>query len=257
MFNLLDAYFVRLAKWRIFRALLILMLAGGILVGIILRDKMVVYQIPFFLGCFIFPIYVGIVIGLFNYPIFTNGTIRNQLAVGHKRKNIFFADWLTTNFFALVLFLLFAAGVLVTAKIFDAPGNVCWDKVFIGILLTSLQIVLFTTITQLFCVVLKGVKSFLAIYLVNQILIVASLGAMSFEKIPKVLLYFCPSVVCLNLNYYEIPTNPLMSMGNGIEISESLGRMTFEFLPAAGALILEITVVYIIAALYFRKTDLN
>lgn len=257
MINLLDAYFVRLAKWKIFQVLAALMLAGGIFIALFMRDKMMVYEMPFFMATLLFPVYIGIVTGVFNYPLFTNGTIRNQLAVGHKRGNIFIADWLVTNVFAVGLFLVFTLGNLVMAKILDAPGDVCWNKIYIGIVLSSLQIILSTTITQLFSVIFKGVKSFIAIYLGNQILLLMGVGAMTLEDIPKAVLYFFPSVVCLNFQYFNIPGNPLMGGANGLEVAESLERMSFEFLPAAGAAILEIAVVFIIADLYFRKTDFN
>ena len=259
MLKLLNAYFSRLAKWTIFRILMLLMLAGGIALVFFMRKQPVVFQVPFFAANLIFPHYIGVVIGLFNYPFFTNGTIRNQLAVGHRRSSVFFADWAVSNAFSVALYLILSLSIYVTAAIVCDTGVIAWRSVAEGLILCGLQVMLFATITQLFCVILKGVKSFLAIYLGNQILVVAGIGIMTLEKIPKAVLYFFPTAVSMNLNCFKDSgaANPLMEGANGIRTAASVSAMTFDFLPAAGAVILEIAAVYLIGVLYFRKTDLN
>ena len=81
MFKLLGAYFSRLSKWLIFRILLLLMLIGGIGGALLMRKIPGAWNMPYMMAYLMFPHYVGVIIGLFNYPLFTNGTIRNQLSV--------------------------------------------------------------------------------------------------------------------------------------------------------------------------------
>lgn len=255
MLNLFNAYFSRLAKWKVFHILMFTMLAGGIAIAMVSRKHQFVFQLPFTAAGIIFPIYIGVVTGLFNYPVFTNGTIRNQLAVGHKRSHIFFADWAASNVFSIVLYLILAVSIDVVAAIDGtAAGDVSWKNVISGLVISSLHIMLFTTITQLFCAMLKGVRSFLAIYLGNQLLVLAGAAIMTVEKVPKAVLYFFPTVVTLNLDCFDTASalNPVTE-----GIAASADALTFQFLPAAGAIILEIAVVFLIGTLYFRKTDFN
>lgn len=259
LLDLLNAYFSRLIKWKIFLILMLIMLAGGILIPVVLHDEPMIFQIPFMVSYLIFPHYIGIVIGLFNYPIFTNGTIRNQISVGHKRSRIYFADWASSNAFSVVLYLILSLSLYGTAALVSDTDHISWQNVLSGVVLSALLIMLFATITQLFCVILKGVKSFLAIYLGNQLFVLAGIGLTCLEDVPKTLYYFFPTVVCLNLNCFDTPSaaNPLLDSSNGLPAADSMMNMTFDFLPAAGALLLEIAVVYLLGLLYFQKTDLN
>ena len=92
MSKLLRAYFIRLGKWNIYWILMAFMFVCGV-VGTLLFGKQIAFQIPYTISCLIFPQYIGLVIGLFNYPSFTNGTIKNQIVVGHSRNNIFIANF--------------------------------------------------------------------------------------------------------------------------------------------------------------------
>lgn len=259
MLKLLNAYLNRLFKWHIFRILMAVMLALGVALGFIFRELLIVYQIPVIASSLIFPIYIGVIIALFNYPFFTNGTIRNQITVGHKRSSIFFADWVASNVFAVILYLILTLGVLGTAAITGDSSLVNWENIVFGIIVSSLLVMLFATISQLICVMLKGAMSFLVNYLGNQIILVAAMGAMAIEGIPKALLYFIPSVICMNLNYFNdasVP-NPMFDASEGMSVASSISAMTFDILPAVGAVILEIAVVYLIGNLYFKKTDIK
>ncbi|MBQ1371812.1 MAG: hypothetical protein IIY70_02660 [Oscillospiraceae bacterium] len=216
-------------------------------------------MLPTLCSVMIFPHYIGIVIGLFNYPIFTNSTLRNQLAIGHRRSQIFLADWAASNVFAVSLYLLLSLSIYATAAVVSTPEIVAWDNVLFTLVLSTLQVILFTTVAQLFCVILKGVKSFLAIYLGNQLLALAGIGLMAVEHIPQALLYFFPTAICMQTNCFRDPTlvNPLLDEANGLSIAASTSAMHFDFLPAAAAVLLEIAIVYLIGLCYFRKTDLN
>ncbi len=259
MLKLVNAYFNRLFKWRIFQILMAVMLVMGVVLGLVFRELLIVYQIPVIASSLIFPIYIGVVIALFNYPFFTNGTIRNQITVGHKRSSVFFADWAASSVFALVLYLILSLSILCTAAIAGNSNMVCWENIVLGLVISSLLVMLFATISQFICVMLKGAMSFLANYLSSQILIVIAMGVMSFDGTPKALLYFFPSVVCMNINYFSdasVP-NPILAASEGMSISETIASMTFDPLPAIGAVILEIAVIYLIGMLYFRKTDIK
>ncbi len=259
MLKLLNAYFNRLFKWRIFQILMAVMLVVGVVLGLVFKDHLFVYQIPFIVSSLLFPIYIGVIIALFNYPFFTNGTIRNHITVGHERSSVFFADWAASSVFALVLYLILAGSTLGAAAIAGDASNVNWENIAYGLIISSLLVILFATISQLICVMLKGAMSFLATYLSSQLLLVACVGVMSSDSIPKTLIYFFPSVVCMYFNYFKDVSapNPLIDASEGMSISETVASMTFEPLPAVLALIIEIAAVYTIGNLYFRKTDIK
>ena len=102
-----------------------------------------------------------------------------------------------------------------------------------------MQIIFFTTVTQLFCVMLKGVKSFLAIYLGNQMLVIGSIGIAALcgkYDLPDMLLNLLPSVVCMRQSSFA--ADP-------------------DFWPGLLAMIAETVIVYTLGSLYFRKTDIN
>lgn len=264
MFKLLGAYFSRLSKWTIFRVLFILMLIGGIGAALLLRTLPVqgAWNLPYMLAFLMFPHYVGIVIGLFNYPLFTNGTIRNQLSVGHRRSHIYLADWAASNAFAVALFLAFSVTFFVTFSfctdpvkagqgasmmegfpgMASAPASetvVSGKAIVCGMLIAVMQIIFYTTVTQLFCVVLKGVKSFLAIYLGNQAIILIGIGYASLttdHDLPEKLLNLFPTVVCMRQSSFAVDP---------------------DFWPGMLAMIAETVIVFVIGMLYFRKTDIN
>ena len=261
MFKLLGAYFSRLSKWMIFRILLILMFIGGIAAALLTRKLSGAWNLPYILAYLIFPHYVGVIIGLFNYPLFTNGTIRNQLAVGHRRSHVYLADWAASNLFAAAIFLCFvipffitlsccgstaAAGQstellegLPTAMEVSADAVASAKAIAAGIAVSIVQIVFFTSVTQLFCVVLKGVKSFLAIYLGNQALVLAGVGYAALAskyQLPEKLFNLFPSVVCMRQSSFAVDP---------------------EFWQGMLLMLAETAIVFVIGILYFRKTDLN
>lgn len=250
MSKLFNAYFSRLGKWKVFRILMLLMFVGCTAVAIALRKQQIVFNLPYTLSYLIFPHYVGIIIGLFNYPLLSNGTIRNQIIVGHSRIKIYIADWAASNTLSVALYLIAAFCLIAVAAIAGDPSGISVKAMTSGIVLSALQVIFFTTITQLFCVVLKGVKSFLAIYLGNQLIVLAGVGLMNLNNIPKALYYFAPTAVCMQLNSFGIQENNLF-----MEI-ENFG-MSFHFLPAAAAMLFETALVFTIGILYFRKTNLN
>ena len=259
MIKLINAYLNRLIKWRIYRILMALMLVLGVVLGLVFRELLIVYQLPFMASGLFFPVYIGVVIALFNYPFFTNGTIRNQITVGHKRSNVFFADWVASNVFGVSLNLILSLSILCTAAIAGNPSVVNWENVGFGLIVSTLLTMLFATLSQLICVVLKGAMSFLVNYLANQILLMAAMGAMSIDGLPKTLLYFFPSVVCMNINYFNDPSvpNPILAASEDMSLAASVSTMTFSPLPAVLAVIIEIAAVYTIGNLYFRKTDIK
>ena len=268
MSKLLNAYFSRLFSWTIFRILMALMLVGGIAAGVIMRNEAMVWNSPYFLAYMLFPHYIGVVAGLFNYPLFTNGTIRNQLSVGHDRRFVFFADWAATSAFAVILYLILAACMLgipfALGKTGDLAGSaasvgrlmmedagetvpetsvlsaaVSGKAVAAGIVLSCLHILLFSTITQFFCMILKGVKSFLAIYLGNQLLILAGVGVSVLALrtvLPEKLLCLFPTAVCMRLDSF---TADSLSLPGGIIMAA------------------EILLVFLIGMVYFCRTDIN
>lgn len=246
MIKLLKGYLIRLGKWSIFRIMLIAGMIVASLVAMGLRDHPLLFNIPYVLAYLIFPLYIGILIGLFNYSLFTNGTIKNQMIVGHKRTHIYIADWAASTAFSAAIYLtavlfLFAVG----AAVGDISG-LNTKAVAIGVVLSTLHIVLFATINQLFCVIYKGVKSFLAIYIGNQLLLGAAIMLSMKENLPKAAFYFLPTAVCMNLDSFDVPENALLANMTG-----------FSFLPAAAAMLFETAVVFISGVLYFRKTDIN
>ena len=258
MFKLLDAYFSRLSKWMIFRIMLALMPVAGFGTALLAQSLPSAWNIPYLLAYLMFPHYVGVIIGLFNYPMFTNGTIRNQLSVGHRRSHIYLADWAASNAFAVALYLGFTVALFITmaicsdavtagtnSNIMEGMTDVSADAVVSGraivsgVLISTVQIIFFTTVTQLFCVMLKGVKSFLAIYLGNQFLVIASMGFVRLAdkfNLPEKLINLFPSVVCMRQSSFS--ADP-------------------DFLPGLLAMIAETAIVYMIGNLYFRKTDIN
>ena len=268
MSKLINAYFSRLFTWTIYRILILLMVVAGIVAGIILRKEGMVWNAPYMVAYLLFPHYLGVVIGLFNYPLFTSGTIRNQLSVGHDRRSVFFADWAASNLFAVALYLIFAACMFAVPLIFgntrDVAGStaamgqlmmedagetvipagpvstdVSANAVAAGVALSCLHIILFSTITQLFCVILKGVKSFLAIFLGNQALILAGVGIsvlVSRKEIPEKLLCLFPTAMCMRLSSFAV--DPLL-------------------LPSVIAAAAEASLVFIIGLVYFCRTDIN
>ena len=268
MSKLMSAYFSRLFTWTIFRVLIALMAAGGILAAVILRNEAMVWNAPYMIAYLMFPHYIGIIIGLFNYPLFTNGTIRNQLSVGHDRCAVFFADWAASNLFAVVLYLILAGCMLGipmllgntkelagstasmgsimmedmvenVSEVLPVASNVSGKAVAWGLVFSCLHIVLFSTITQLFCVLLKGVKSFLAIYLGNQALILLGVGASVLAlrgNLPEKMLALFPTAACMRLSSFEIDSLTL---------------------PGTAVAAVETAVVFFIGMLYFRKTDLT
>ena len=261
MFKLLGAYFSRLSKWLIFRILLLLMLIGGIGVALLMRKITGAWNVPYMMAYLMFPHYVGVVIGLFNYPLFTNGTIRNQLSVGHRRSHIYLADWAASNVFSVALYLVFAVGFFITLALcgeamtagqnpvmieglpsameVNPEAAASFKAVLCGVTLSVGQIIFFTTVTQLFCVMLKGVKSFLAIYLGNQMLVIGSMGIAALSgkyDLPDMLLNLLPSVVCMRQSSFAVDP---------------------DFWPGLLAMIAETVIVYMLGSLYFRRTDIN
>ena len=239
MTKLLNAYFSRLSKWTIFRILLPIMICGGVIGAIAARDMPVAWNAAFMVAYLIFPHYVGVIVGLFNYPLFTNGTIRNQISVGHKRQNIFFADWAASNAFASVLFLVFSAAFYTVLAIVGNSSNVSLKALLLGLAFSLLHVILFTTISQLFCVMFKGVKSFLAIYLGNQALIIAGVGVNTLamkNDVPDGITALFPTAIGMRLTGFEV---------------ESL------LAPAMVTVLAEIAIVFILGLLYFYRTDIN
>lgn len=250
MVKLFRGYFSRLGKWSIFRIMIVVMIVGSSAAAIGLRDNPMLFNAPYILAYLIFPHYVGVIIGLFNYPLFTNGAIRNQIIVGHKRTHIYIADWAASTAFSVMTYLIAVLFLLTVGALAGDTSGIAPKAVASGIVLSTLHIILFATITQLFCVIFKGVKSFLVIYLGNQLLILAAVGASMVENIPKVLYYFLPTAVCMQLDSYDTAEN-LMAAELGVEV------MSFSFLPAAAVMLLEIGLVFTAGLLYFRKTDIN
>lgn len=247
MLKLLRAYFSRLGKWTIFRILALLMLIGGVGTAILLREKPLVFQLPYIAAYLVFPHYVGIIIALFNYPLFTGGTIRNQISVGHKRSSVYFTDWAVSVAFSVSMYLLMTLSLLAVAVLFGNTEGIIAKNVAEGVVLTTCHVALFATISQVFCVILKGVKSFLAIYLGNQFLILASIGVAALKEFPEKLGYFLPTFVCMNIKNYGVPDSIVT---NGVV-------WNYSFLPAFGAMVLETALVFICGMLYFKKTDLK
>ena len=239
MSKLFCAYFSRLSRWLIFRILLLVMLAAGITSGIVLKKMTGAWNLPYMLAYIAFPHYVGIVIGLFNYPLFTNGTIRNQLSVGHKRSHIYIADWAASNAFSLALYLVFSCSFLLTFSRFADTTGVSVKAAVSGVAVSALQIVFYTTVSQLFCVVLKGVKSFLAIYLGNQVIMILGISAAQMlpeYDVPAEIINLFPTAVCMRQSSFAV--DPDLTLG-------------------ATGLVVETVIVFLLGMLYFRKTDLN
>ncbi len=239
MSKLFCAYFSRLSKWMIFRFMLVLMLAGSIIGGAALKSLTGAWNTPYMLAYIAFPHYVGIVIGLFNYPLFTNGTIRNQLSVGHKRSHVYIADWAASNAFSLALYLVFSCAFLITFSQFADTTGVSVKAALSGVAVSALQIVFYTTVSQLFCVVLKGVKSFLAIYLGNQLIMLLGIAAsemISEYDLPAEMINLFPTAVCMRQSCFAV--DPDLTLG-------------------VTGLVVETVIVFLLGMLYFRKTDLN
>ena len=264
MAKLFNAYFCRLSRWTVFRILLALLFAGGIAAAIIMRSVESAWNLPYILAYLVFPHYVGILTGLFNYPLFTNGTIRNQLSAGHKRSHIFLADWAVSNAFAVALYLVFAASFFVTFALCSgsgsasaaqntnlmegmpenilsvSAGDISAKAIASSVLISAVQIIFFTTVTQLFCIIFKGVKSFLAIYLGNQAIMFAGIvyATLAGEyNLPEKLTILFPTDVC-------------MSMSSSFAVDS-------DFLPALCAMLAETAALFLAGILYFRKTDFN
>lgn len=247
MLKLLRAYFSRLGKWTIFRILALLMLVGGAGAALILRGKPMVFQLPYVASYILFPHYVGIIIALFNYPLFTGGTIRNQLSVGHKRSSVYIADWAASVAFSVSLYLIMTLSLTAVSVLFGNTDGIIAKNVAEGIVLTTCHVTLFATISQVFCVIFKGVKSFLAIYLGNQAFVLLGVFLPTIDNFPQKLGYFLPTFVCMNIKNYGIPDAIIT---NGMVAD-------YSFLPALGVMILETVLVFICGLLYFRKTDLK
>ncbi|MBP0967891.1 MAG: hypothetical protein J5722_09670 [Oscillospiraceae bacterium] len=239
MSKLFCAYFSRLSRWMIFRILLLVMLAAGIACGIVLKELTGAWNLPYMLAYIAFPHYVGIVIGLFNYPLFTNGTIRNQLSVGHKRIHIYIADWAASNAFSLALYLVFSCSFLLTFSRFADTAGVSVKAAVSGVAVSALQIVFYTTVSQLFCVVLKGVKSFLAIYLGNQVIMI--LGISAAQMLPE----------------YDVPAEMINLFPTAVCMRQSSFAVDPDLGLAVAALIAESVMIFLLGMMYFRKTDLN
>ena len=242
MLRLFHAYFGRLFKWPVFLALMGLMLIGGVGAAFALKDEPTIHTVPYVIAILIFPHYVGIIIGLFNYPLFTNGTIRNQLSVGHSRSNIFIMQWAASCTLSVVLYLIVSLSVIGVTALTDA-------SVVQGGAFAALLVVQFTTISQLFCVVFKGVKSFLAIYLGNQVIACAGIMLMSFYELPEAVCYLLPTTLCMQINSLGVDTAGNF-FGEGSSVS-------FSFPIAFAVLIAENAALFTAGLVYVRKTDLN
>ena len=249
MLRLFHAYFGRLFKWPVFLALMGLMLIGGVGAAFALKDEPTIHTVPYVIAILIFPHYVGIIIGLFNYPLFTNGTIRNQLSVGHSRSNIFIMQWAASCTLSVVLYLIVSLSVIGVTALTDASGDMSAKAVVQGVAFAALLVVQFTTISQLFCVVFKGVKSFLAIYLGNQVIACAGIMLMSFSELPEAVCYLLPTTLCMQINSLGVDTAGNF-FGEGSSVS-------FSFPIAFAVLIAENAALFTAGLVYFRKTDLN
>lgn len=258
MSKLFNAYFNRLSNWKIFQILVLIMLAGGAAVGVIFHEKAILFDLPYMVGMLMFPHYVGIILGIFNYPLLTNGTIRNQLSIGHSRGNIYLADWAASCAFSAALFLALSLGIFGAGAIFGDTSEISAKNILSGLVLSVLQVIFFATLTQLLCVIFKGIKSLLAIYFVNQIVMFAGILLMTESDVPKKVFYLFPTVICMQQSSYDIPAaNPLAESANGIDISAASAALTFDFLPAAAVMLIEIATVFAIGIAYFRRTDIN
>jgi len=259
MNKLFNAYISRLFNWTIYRIMLLLMLVGGIGGAVLVHKLQGAWNLPYMLAYLAFPHYVGIITGLFNYPLFTNGTIRNQLSVGHKRSHIYLAGWITSNIFAVTVYLVFAVSFLAALSFCTEPastaqsismqgmpegvmasnaGEISLNAIVQSVLITTIQIIFFTTLTQLFCMILKGVKSFLAIYLGNQLIVLAGAGFGALEgkyDIPESLSLIFPTDIC-------------MKMGSSYAVHP-------DSVPAMFVMLAETLIVFIIGISYVRKTD--
>lgn len=243
MTKLFNAYFNRLSKWTIFRIMLLVTFICGIPAALVMYfTKVPEFDLPYAVSYLVFPQYIGILIGLFNYPLFTNGTIRNQISVGHKRSSIYFADWAASNAFSVSLYILFlVSSFTVNAILSDnLKDSISVSAVLSSALLCTVQIIFYSTLTQLFCITLKGVKSFLAIYIGNQVIDIIGLiiSAMAFNnKVSEKILVFFPTSACMNFCSNE--------------------KISKYFLPSLLIMAAETLIIYICGSRYFRKTDLN
>lgn len=237
MIKLLQSYFRRVLKWPVFWILMTVGIVAGLIVGYFAKNYAgLILSTPFMLSGILFPHYVGLFIALYNYPQFTNGTIRNQIGVGHKRSHILFADWLSSNLISLGLFLSFSGALYLSAAIVGGLDEVSAEAVLWAFGISCLQVMFYTTSAILFCVLLKGILSFLAVYFINQI--VAAGGFMISMKQADWGFWtqLLPSAAVMDMNVYE-----------GLEKGW--------IIALASALM--VAALYFGAQLYFQKADLK
>ncbi|MBO4390746.1 MAG: hypothetical protein J5825_07810 [Lachnospiraceae bacterium] len=237
MIKLFQSYIFRVAKWPVFWILMAVGMAGGLIAGIFTpKYAGLLLSLPFMLSGILFPHYVGLFIALFNYPQFTGGTIRNQIGVGHKRSSILFTDWFSSNLISLGLYLSFTGALYLSAAIVGGLTDVSGKAVFWAVLISSLQIIFYTTSALLYCVVLKGILSFLAVYFINQIIACAgfliSLKKASWGFWTQLL----PSASVMDMNVYE-----------PVEKGWIIALVSLAL----------VVVVYMISQIYFKKADLK
>ena len=237
MIKLLQSYFHRVLKWPVFWILMGVGVLGGMIIGFFAQKYAgMILSLPFMLSGILFPHYVGLFIALYNYPQFTGGTIRNQIGVGHKRSYILFADWLSSNFISLGLFLSFSGALYLSAAITGGLENVSAEAFGWALGISCLQVMLYTTSALLFCVILKGILSFLAVYFINQIVAAAGFIISTKQADWGFWTQLLPSAAVMDMNVYEVME----------------GAWIIALTSAA-----LVTALYFISQMYFKKADLK
>lgn len=124
-------------------------------------------------GTTLLPMLVGTVVCFGISSEFASGAVRNKLAVGHKRTSVY-ASWLVCSFvLTLTLSAIYTAASFVAAPIFSVSfAAVNAKAIIINLTILIVQMLSFSSLVVLICIIAPGYKSIAIMFVYNETLMI-------------------------------------------------------------------------------------
>ncbi len=135
MNNVLSANLRRLWKGRGFLITVLLMLClEGLFCLLLLNQNSTRIDLALYISIQGIGIFISVAFSLFYGTEYSDGTLRNKLIVGHKRRDIYLAGWLSTGIAVSVLYMLWIVTGAVFATILHLPIKLSSHMLLTGII---------------------------------------------------------------------------------------------------------------------------
>lgn len=224
MINCLRAEFKAFFKWGAIRYTVVFLL----LLSVMIATMNVLNEEPAFSGLFTFPAVVlmitSAISGLFIYQDYSQNTIRNKIAVGHSRLEVYLSKVITVGVLQIFIIALFLG-------ISSAIGAICLDTDYVvweaywknwGIVLSSTIVV--ATMTSLIAINIKSpVGGLLPMMFTSSTLFVGIFGmeilSLNGKEDMVDFLNSCPIICLLSVSETVVPTNMIATLLVGMGIS--------------------------------------